>query len=69
MDDAEASELGSTLNAEAQAALAALERVRLDIVSDILTFNRRKRLLAGMLVDAGTIKNALAEEADQERPA
>lgn len=69
MNDNQTSGVGSTLSGEAQAALGALAQLRRDVVSDTLTFERRKRLLADMLADCAEIKSVLAEPVGEERPA
>lgn len=66
MDEDESSGLGSTLDFEARAALVALDKVRLEIVTDLLTFNRRKRLLDGMLEDTTEIKNVLGDSGQEQ---
>lgn len=69
MGDDEITGVGGTLDAEARVALAALAQIGRDIISDTLTFERRKRLLGGMLQDCVEIKSALAGLLGEERPA
>jgi hypothetical protein len=49
--------------------LANLERLHRDVLSDQMTFNRRRGQLSKMLADCAAIRAALADGEEEERPA